>query len=132
MVDHCRPVFSVGPSAASGVQGGTVSPRLARVSQSALSSGSPLAVNFFLRVLIFGSKSIGRSATITGFGVNSQYMGSVCSFGMLGKTVAIAPSIPVLSCMTFIVILNMVCCRYSISRLCRSCYVLAISWIELN
>ena len=132
VVDCCRPVFSVGPSAAPGVEGGTIPPRLARASRSALSSGSSLVVHFFVLFLIFCSKLIARSATITGFGVNSQSMRSVCSFGMLGTTVASAPSLPILSCMTFMVMLNMARCRYSISRLRRSWYVLAISWIELN
>ena len=48
VVHRCRPVFSIGPSAAPRVEGGTVPPRLARSSLSALSSGFSLGVNFFV------------------------------------------------------------------------------------
>ena len=42
VVDRYRPVFSVGPSAASGMEGGTVLTHLACASRSAVSSGSLL------------------------------------------------------------------------------------------
>ena len=70
-VDRCRPVFSVGPSAASGVEGGTVPPRLACASPSALPSGFSLEVIVFFAFLICRSKSIARSVTVTAVGVNS-------------------------------------------------------------
>ena len=81
VVDRCLLVFLVGPSAAPGVEGGTVHPRLVRASRSALSSGFSLGVNVFFPLLICRSRSIARSVTVTGVGVNSQSMGSVCSFG---------------------------------------------------
>ena len=84
VVDHCGPVFSVGPSAAPGLEGGTVPPRLARASRSALSSRSSLDVNFFLPCLIFCSKSIARCATITGFGCKCLMHGVCLLFRDIG------------------------------------------------
>ena len=97
VVDRCRSVFSVGPSAAPEVEGGTVPSRLARASQSALSSGFSLVVNLFFPLSICHSRSIARSVTVTGVGVNSLSIGSVCSFGILSIAAASAPSIPALS-----------------------------------
>ena len=77
VVDCCRPVFSVGLSAAPGMEGGTVPLRLAHTFQSALSSGCSLDVNVFFPFLICRTRSIVRSVTVTGVGVNSQSMGSV-------------------------------------------------------
>ena len=71
VVDRCRPVFSVGPSATPGVGGGAVPPRLAHASWSALSSGFSLSVNVFFPFLICCSRSIARSVTMTGIGMNS-------------------------------------------------------------
>ena len=81
-------------------------PRLARASRSALSSLFSLVVYFFLPFWIFYSRSIARSVTITGFGINIQSLVYICAFGTLGTSAASVPSIPVLSYMTLIVILN--------------------------
>ena len=58
VVDYCRPVVSVGPSAASGVGGGDVPPPLAHASRSALSLGPSLGVNFFVPSFFFFLKSV--------------------------------------------------------------------------
>ena len=110
-------MFSLGPSVAPGVEGGAVPSCLANASRSALSSGFSLGVNVFFPFLICHSRSIARSVTVTGVGMNFQSMGSVCSFGILGIATASAPSMPVLSGMTFIVMLNIARCRYSIYKL---------------
>ena len=99
-------MFPLGLGADPVVGGGAVPPCLAHRSRSALSSRFSFSINFFLPFLIFYSRSIARSATMTGLDVNSQSIRSVCSFGILGTSAASAPSIPVLSCMTFIVMLN--------------------------
>ena len=117
VVVRCRRVSSVGPNDAHVVEGGTVPRRLACASRSALSLVFLLGVNVFFCFLIYRSKSSARSVTVTGIGVNSQSMGSVCSFGKLGIAADSAPLIPALSRLTFIIILNIARCRYSISRL---------------
>ena len=71
VVDRCRPVFSVGPNAASVVEGGTVPQCLALASRSALSSGFLLGVNVFFAFLVCHSRSIARSVIVTEFSVNS-------------------------------------------------------------
>ena len=70
MVDRCRPEFSLGPSVSLGVEGGAVPLRLVCASHSALSSGFSLGVNVFFPFLICHSRSIARSITVTGVGMN--------------------------------------------------------------
>ena len=71
VVDHCRPVSSVVPSAASGVGGGTVPPCLACASRSPLSSRSLLGINFCFPFVVWRFRSSARSITTTSPGVNS-------------------------------------------------------------
>ena len=54
--------------------------------------------------------SIAIFATITRFGINSQCIESVCYFVILGTCAASVPSFSVISCMTFIVMLNIAFC----------------------
>lgn len=77
IVDRCRPIISLGLAIALGVGGGAAPISLAHASQSALSFGFLLGINFFLLFVIFGSSSIGKSMPITGISVNSQCIVSI-------------------------------------------------------